>query len=139
MTGTGHSHSRVTTSVRDLAQDIDEPLERGGTNTGFAATEVAFSALIGCTNVIGHKCAEMLGIDIGQLNFQMEIDFDRRGVLLMEEVEVPFRAIRLQVTSDGPCSFEDLQSVARETDKFCPIGKLYLNSGTDLKVTWQKG
>ena len=139
MSGKGHSHAHSQAMARDLVQDIDEPIERGGTNTGFSPTETAFAALIGCTNVIGNKCADKLGVDIGHLEFDMEIDFDRRGVLLMEEVEIPFKAIRLTVTSDGPCSDADLQRVATETDKFCPIGKLYINSGTDLTVTWQKG
>jgi len=117
---------------------IDEPVERGGTNEGQSPTETAFAALMGCTNVIGHKCASKLGIDIGNLHFDMEVDFDRRGVLLMEEVEVPFVAIRLSVTADGPATQEELEQVALETDKFCPIAKLYINSGTDLTVTWQK-
>ena len=68
----------------------------------------------------------------------MEVDFDRRGVLLMEEVDVPFTAIRLAVTADGPVSEDDLQTVAAETAKFCAISKLYEKAGTDLTVTWSK-
>ena len=136
--GKGTSHSRSEMGVRDLVSVIDEPIERGGTNEGVSPTEAAFSSLIGCTNVIGNKCAERLGVDIGHLNFSMEVDFDRRGVLLMEEVEVPFKAIRLQVTADGPLSENDLQRVGEETAKYCPIAKLYENAGTELTVTWQK-
>ena len=138
LAGSGTSHARSETRVRDLVQVIDEPVERGGTNDGLAPTETAFSALIGCTNVIGHKCAERLGVDIGHLAFEMEIDFDRRGVLLMEEVDVPFKAIRLTVTSSGDPSDDDLQRVAAETAKFCPIAKLYEQAGTDLTVKWRK-
>lgn len=138
LSGKGTSHARSELAVRDLVSVIDEPVERGGTNEGVSPTETAFSALIGCTNVIGNKCAEKLGVDIGHLSFEMEIDFDRRGVLLMEEVEVPFKAIRLSVTADGLTSQEDLDHVGIETAKFCPIAKLYENSGTDLTVTWQK-
>ncbi|MEO9825603.1 MAG: OsmC family protein [Paracoccaceae bacterium] len=136
--GKGTSHSRSEMQVRDLVSVIDEPVERGGTNEGVSPTEAAFSSLIGCTNVIGNKCAAKLGVDVGHLAFEMEIDFDRRGVLLMEEVEVPFKAVRLSVTSNGPMSDEDLQRVAVETAKYCPIAKLFENSGTDLSVTWQK-
>ena len=80
----------------------------------------------------------VLGVDIGHLSFEMEVDFDRRGVLLMEEVDVPFKAIRLEVTSDGTATEEELAAVAKETEKFCPISKLYEQSGTDLTVTWRK-
>lgn len=136
--GKGTSHSRSEMAVRDLVSVIDEPIERGGTNEGVSPTEAAFSSLIGCTNVIGNKCAEKLGVEVGHMDFTMEVDFDRRGVLLMEEVEVPFIAIRLHVTADGSLTQEDLDRVGVETAKYCPIAKLYENSGTELTVTWQK-
>lgn len=139
MTGAGTSHARTDVTVRDLISIIDEPVERGGTNTGFSPTETAYAALIGCTNTIGNKCAEKLGVEIGHLSFDMEIDFDRRGVLLMEEVHVPFKAIRLAVTANGPANQDDLDRVATETAKYCAISKLYQQSGTDLTVTWRKG
>ncbi len=138
MTGQASSHSLVDIKVRDLVSKIDEPLERGGTNLGFAPTETAYAALIGCTNTIGNKCAHKLGIDIGNLSFEMEVDFDRRGVLLMEEVEVPFTAIRLRVTSDGTASLEELNRVAEETAKYCAISKLYERAGTNLDISWRR-
>lgn len=136
MFGTAASHSLVDVAVRDLSMKIDEPVERGGTNLGFAPTETAYAALIGCTNTIGNKCAEMLGIDIGHLHFEMEVDFDRRGVMLLEEVDVPFTAIRLHVTSDGPATQEELDRVAAETAKYCAISKLYERAGTNLDIRW---
>lgn len=138
LTGRGTSHSRSETDVDGNTLIIDEPIARGGTNEGPSPTATAYSALIGCTNVIGNKCAEKLGVDIGHLSFEMEVDFDRRGVLLMEEVDVPFKAIRLTVTADGTASEEELAQVARETNKFCPISKLYEQSGTNLTITWRK-
>ena len=138
LTGRGTSHSRSETDADGLTVVIDEPVARGGTNEGPSPTVTAFSALIGCTNVIGNKCAEKLGVDIGHLAFEMEVDFDRRGVLLMEEVDVPFKAIRLTVTSNGSASDDELAAVARETEKFCPISKLYEQSGTNLTVKWRK-
>ena len=138
LSGKGTSHSRSEVAIRDLTSVIDEPVERGGTNEGFSPTETAYAALIGCTNVIGNKCAEKLGVDIGHLDIQMEVDFDRRGVMLMEEVEVPFPAARLTVTADGPASDEDLQAVGRETAKYCAISKLFENAGTKVTVDWRK-
>lgn len=136
--GEGKSHSRTDIQVRDLVAIVDEPVERGGTNEGPSPTEMAYAALIGCTNVIGQKCADKLGIDVGHLSFAMEVNFDRRGVLLMEEVDVPFKAVRIAVTADGPATEDELAQVARETEKYCAISKLYQNSGTDLTVTWAK-
>ena len=138
LTGRGTSHSRSETEADGLTIIIDEPTVRGGTGEGPSPTSTAYSALIGCTNVIGNKCAEKLGVDIGHLEFEMEVDFDRRGVLLIEEVDVPFKAIRLTVTSNGSATQDQLADVAKETDKFCPISKLYEQSGTNLTVTWRK-
>ena len=139
LAGRGTSHSRSEAEIDGNTVVIDEPGARGGTNEGPSPTATAYAALIGCTNVIGHKCAHSLGIDIGNLAFDMEVDFDRRGVLLMEEVDVPFTAIRLAVAADGPCTEEELQNVAAETAKFCAISKLFERSGTDLNITWRKG
>jgi putative redox protein len=88
--------------------------------------------------VIGSKCADKLGVDVGHMTFEMEVDFDRRGVMLMEEVDVPFKAIRLDVTVDGTLSQAELDNVGIETAKYCAISKLFENSGTDVTVTWQK-
>lgn len=138
LAGRGASHARSEVEIDSNMVVIDEPVERGGTNEGPSPTATAYAALIGCTNVIGNKCAKKLGLDIGRLAFRMEVDFDRRGVLLMEEVDVPFSAIRLEVIADGPASQKDLDQVAAQTAKYCPIAKLYENAGTDLTVTWRK-
>ena len=137
-TGQGVSHSRTDIDVRDLTFAIDEPVARGGTNLGPAPTEAALAALAGCTNVIGHKCAGKLGVDIGHLAIEIACEFDRRGVTLAEEVDVPFVALRQVVISDGSLSDEDLQRVATEVAKYCPLSKLFEQSGTAIETTWQK-
>ena len=134
----GQSHSRTNLAVRNLRFAIDEPEERGGTNAGPTPTEGAVSSLIGCTNVIGNKCAAKLGVDIGHLEINAVCDFDRRGVTLAEEIEVPFQKLTLTVIADGPCSDEDLQRVAAETAKFCPLSKLFRGAGTEITEIWRK-
>lgn len=131
------SHSRSDIALRDLVSIIDEPTERGGTNLGLTPTETAVSALIGCTNVIGHKCAAALGVDIGHLQIDAVCDFDRRGVTLAEEIDIPFEAIALTVTATGPVSQQELDRVAIETDKYCPLAKMFIAAGTRLEVTWR--
>mgnify|MGYP001466641274 CR=1 FL=1 len=132
------SHSLAEVMVRDLVQPIDEPVERQGTNKGPTPTETAVSALIGCTNVIAHKCAAQLGVDIGHLNISAVCTFDRRGVTLEEEIEVPFQAIDLAIVADGSASEVQLQAVAAQVTKFCPLSKLFRNSGTEINETWSK-
>lgn len=134
----GISHSRTDVGIRDLTFSIDEPEARGGTNLGPAPTEAALAALAGCTNVIGNKCADRLGVDIGHLSIEITCDFDRRGVTLEEEIDVPFVALNQVVTSDGSASDDDLARVALEVAKYCPLSKLFEQSGTALETVWQK-
>ena len=132
------SHSRADISIRDLNFAIDEPVERGGTNLGPTPTDAAIAALVGCTNVIGKKCADKLGIDVGHLKIDATCDFDRRGVTLVEEIDVPFEAVTLTVIADGSANQEELNTVAIETAKFCPLAKLFEAAGTQLEVNWRK-
>ncbi|MEM9433899.1 MAG: OsmC family protein [Pseudomonadota bacterium] len=132
------THARTEIPVRDLHVVIDEPAERGGTNLGPTPTESAMTALIACTNVIGHKNAHRLGIELGTVSIEADCKFDRRGVLMQEEIEVPFPAITLTVNCDTPASQEELTQVGVETSKYCAIAKLFSASGTDLTVNWVK-
>ncbi len=132
------SHSRSEIKTRDLSFVIDEPRERGGTNQGPTPTDTALAALIGCTNVIGHKCASKLGLDIGHLIIEADCEFDRRGVTLAEEIATPFKSVVLTVKSDGTANQEDLQQVGREVAKYCPLSKLFEAAGTRLEIKWLK-
>jgi putative redox protein len=132
------SHARTDIKVRDVHVTIDEPVERGGTNAGPTPTEAALSALIACTNVIGHKCADKLGVSLGHLEISAACEFDRRGVTLVEAVENDFLRIDLTIVADGELSDVELQSVAAETSKFCPLSKLFKAAGTTITETWRK-
>ncbi len=132
------THSRTEIPVRDLNVVIDEPIERGGTNLGPSPTEAAMTALIACTNVIGHKNAHRLGVDLGEVTIDTDCKFDRRGVLMEEEIDVPFPKITLTVNCATSASQADLTRVGEETAKYCAIAKLFGQAGTDLTVNWVK-
>ena len=132
------SHSVAQVRTRDLAQIIDEPIERHGTNLGFTPTDTALSALAGCTNTIGHKCASKLGVDIGNLSISVKCRFNRLGVTLADEIDVPFEEIDLVVISDGDATHEELNLVAQEVAKYCPLAKLFRGAGTVINEDWRK-
>lgn len=132
------THARTEIPLRDLNVVIDEPVERGGTNMGPTPTETAMTALIACTNVIGHKNAHKLGVDLGVVTIDANCQFDRRGVLLEEEIDVPFPAVTLTVNCTTSASQDELTKVGQETAKYCAIAKLFEAAGTDLTVNWVK-
>ena len=130
------SHSLSEIAVRDTGFKIDEPVERGGTNLGPTPTDTALAALAGCTNVIAHKCAKSLGMEIGHLNVSIVCDFDRRGVTLSEEVDVPFERISLKVETSERVDDDDLGRLADEVAKYCPLSKLFKEAGTEILEEW---
>jgi uncharacterized OsmC-like protein len=132
------SHSKADVQVRDVNLVIDEPVERGGTNEGATPTETAIGALVGCTNVIGHKCAKQLGVDIGNLDIEAACQFDRRGVTLAEDIEVPFVSVTLTVKASGTASSDEIKHVGEQVEKYCPLSKLFKNAGTEVNVDWLK-
>ncbi len=134
----GTSHSRTDVAIRDLTAVIDEPTERGGTNAGPTPTDTALAALAGCTNVISNKVAAKIGADLGHLDIDLVCDFDRRGVTLEEEIDVPFVALTQTVTAHGTLSTEQLNEVAAEVAKYCPLSKLFEQAGTALETIWRK-
>ena len=138
VTATCSSHSVAHVRTRDLASIIDEPVERHGTNLGFTPTDTALSALAGCTNTIGHKCAAKLGVEIGNLNISVKCRFNRLGVTLAEDIAVPFEESDIVVIADGPATQDDLNAVAREVAKYCPLAKLFRGSGTIINEDWRK-
>lgn len=135
----GHcpTHSRTEISVRDVKTVIDEPKERDGTNLGPTPTETLIAALVACTNVIGHKCAQRHGVPIHSMSIDAEASFDRRGTQMQEEVEIPFPRIRLhiKVTTDADCAA--LERVKLDLRRFCPVAKVFRSAGAEIDELWQ--
>ena len=138
LSATSESHSRTLLKSRDLIDVADEPEVRGGTNEGFAPTELALASLMACSNVISHKIAHKHDIEIIDMDFEMDVAFNRLGVTLQEEIDVPFEEIDLTVVSDGTATHEELQLVAAEVAKYCPLAKLFRGAGTIINEDWQK-
>ena len=130
------SHSRTDIAVRDRSVTLDEPLERGGTNLGLTPTETLMAALIGCTNVITHKVAHRLGVPIKSMNVRAEAQFDRRGVTLQDEIDVPFPSVTLYVDLETDADAMSVERVKRELAMYCPIAKVLRGAGTDLREVW---
>ncbi|MEO7853944.1 MAG: OsmC family protein [Rubrivivax sp.] len=136
MQGEVLSHSLTKASVRDVSTQIDEPLQRDGTNQGLTPTETLVAALIGCTNVISHKIARKIGVELKNMHIVADVDFDRRGVTLSEDVAVPFPAITLTIDVRTSASAEQMDQLRTELAMFCPLAKVIRASGTVLTENW---
>jgi putative redox protein len=130
------THARTDIATRDVRSVIDEPKERDGTNMGLTPVETMVAALIGCTNVIGHKCARKHGVDFKAMSIEAESTLDRRGTQLLEEIEVPLPKIRLVINVTTDASEADVEKVKTDLHRFCPIAKVVRNSGTQIEEIW---
>jgi putative redox protein len=131
------SHSRTDITVRDRTMVSDEPLVRGGTNHGFTPTETLKASLIGCTNVITHKVADKNGVAIKSMNVRLEAEFDRRGVMLQEELDRPFSSVTLYIELETDADTAAVERVKRELAMFCPVSKVFRGAGIALKEVWK--
>jgi putative redox protein len=130
------THARTDVATRDVKTVIDEPKERDGSNMGLTPTETMVAALIGCTNVISHKCAKKHGVEFKAMSIAAESTLDRRGTQLLEEIEVPFPTIRLVINVTTDASEADVEKVKADLHRFCPIAKVVRNSGTRIEEIW---
>ena len=136
--GSSKSHSRIDIITRDVESVIDEPIARGGTNLGMSPTETLITSLIGCTNVITHRIMEKMGFKINSMDIKTKTLFNRDGVGLIQEVEVPFPEITLDIEISTDASESNLIEVQKQLAMYCPIAKVIRNAGTKINENWTK-
>ena len=135
--GSSKSHARTDILTRDVESVIDEPTIRGGTNLGLTPTETLMASLIGCTNVITHRIADQLGVKIKKLDVNVNSKFNKDGVSLLKEIEVPFPILEMNIKIASNASENQLESIKKQLKMFCPISKVISNSGTKIIDDWE--
>lgn len=136
LTARSATHARTEIAVRDLNVVIDEPTERGGTNEGATPTETLPIALAGCLNVIGHRVADHLDIEIQDMSLEIETKFDRRGVTLEQALDVPFPEMTVNILITTAASDDDVDRLKDGVRKYCPLSNVIRQSGTALHENW---
>jgi uncharacterized OsmC-like protein len=136
VTGEAESHSITVLKTRDLMDISDEPVERGGTNEGMSPTEFFEGSLVACTNVISHKVAKKNGINLMSYKISLDAGFNRHGVMLKEEVDLPFEDMILTIEATTDASDAEMETLAKELAMFCPISKMIIAAGTKLETVW---
>jgi uncharacterized OsmC-like protein len=134
--GEAESHSRTLLKARDLVDVSDEPEERGGTNEGMSPTEFFLSSLVACSNVISHKIAKKNDIQLASLDISAEAGFNRLGVTLQEEVDLPFPDIKLRIEATTDASAEQLEILKRDLPRFCPVSRMIEKAGCTIDTDW---
>lgn len=136
LSGEAESHSATLLKTRDLMDVSDEPLERGGTNEGFAPTEFVLGGLAACSNVISHKIAKKEGFNIHALNVDVKAQFNRLGVNLRDHIRVPFPEIKLSIRVVSDADKKQQETLQQDLQKFCAIANIIRESGTKIVEDW---
>ena len=130
------THARTSARAGKHKIVIDEPAPRGGSDLGPTPIETMIASLLGCTNVILNRVAEKNHVEVTALSLAAEASFDRRGVMLKEEVAVPFPKIRLTINLTTPATDTEVQRLKSDLGKYCPVSKVIRQSGTKLQEIW---
>ena len=136
VTGEAESHSITLLKAGDLVDVSDEPFERGGTNEGMSPTQFFEASLVACTNVISHKVAKKNGVNLMSYKIKLDAGFHRFGVMLQEEVDLPFEDMILTIDVTTDASDEEMELLAKELAMYCPISKMIVAAGTKLETIW---
>ena len=122
--GAGVSPTRTDISIRGIRVVIDEP------------PETLLAALVGCTNRICHKIAAARDIEIQDMSIDLDAAFDRRGVNLETEIDVPFREIRMTIELTTDADDVEVRALKADLTRFCPISKMLRQAGTRVEEVW---
>lgn len=110
----------------------------GGNGMLLCSGDMLLEALVACAGVTLSAVSTAIGIDIKDATIKAEGDLDFRGTLgVSKEVPVGFKAIRLSFTLDTDGTAEQLQTLAKLTERYCVVYQT-LVKGVPVATTFDK-
>ena len=110
----------------------------GGTGMLACSGDLLLEALVACAGVTLQAVATAISIDINDGTVKAEGDLDFRGTLgVSKEVPVGFISIRLSFNLDTDASEEQMQSLAKLTERYCVVYQT-LVKGVPVQTTFNK-
>ena len=124
LSATGSLGEGVSCSVRTggaLAEAGLHPAS-GGDGSLLCSGDMLLEALVACAGVTLRAVATSLGIAVSAGHVRAEGDLDFRGTLGVErEAPVGFTAIRLSFELETDADAEQLETLARLTERYCVV------------------
>jgi uncharacterized OsmC-like protein len=110
----------------------------GGDGMLACSGDMLLEALVACAGVTLGAVSTALGIEIKDGVVKAEGDLDFRGTLgVSKEVPVGFKSIRLYFILKTNASDEQLQSLAKLTERYCVVYQT-LAKGVSVEASFQK-
>lgn len=110
----------------------------GGTGMLACSGDLLLEALVACAGVTLTAVATAISVNIKEGTVKAEGDLDFRGTLgVSKEAPVGFKNIRLSFTLDTDASEEQMQSLAKLTERYCVVYQT-LAKGVQVQSTFNK-
>jgi uncharacterized OsmC-like protein len=94
----------------------------GGTGLQACSGDLLLEALVACAGVTLRAVSTAIGVEIINGIVRAEGDLDFRGTLgISKEVPVGFKSIRLVFDLDADMTTEQLESLAKLTERYCVV------------------
>ncbi|WP_268846192.1 OsmC family protein [Flavobacterium aestivum] len=94
----------------------------GGNGTLLCSGDMLLEALVACAGVTLSAVSTAIGIEIKDAIVKAEGDLDFRGTLgVSKEAVVGFKAIRLSFILDCDATDEQIQTLAKLTERYCVV------------------
>ena len=94
----------------------------GGDGMFACSGDLLLEALVACAGVTLSAVATAIGVDLKDGTIQAEGDLDFRGTLgVSKDAPVGFKAIRLNFVLDCDASSEQMESLAKLTERYCVV------------------
>jgi hypothetical protein len=110
----------------------------GGTGMLACSGDLLLEALVACAGVTLTAVATAIAVNIKEGTVKAEGDLDFRGTLgVSKEAPVGFKNIRLSFILDTDASEEQMQSLAKLTERYCVVYQT-LAKGVQVQSTFNK-
>lgn len=130
VTAQGHLVGLTAVELRTGRHSItvDEPPTLGGEDRAASPVNLALVALASCQAITYRFWAEQLGIELDDVEIEVDADLDLRGFFGLDETVRPgFGDVRVKVTPKGPETAERYEELAKAVDAHCPVLDLFAN------------
>ena len=81
---------------------------------------------------------QKMGFKIDKLDIKTKTLFNKDGASIVQEVDIPFPEINMDIEISTDASESDLIEVQKQLAMYCPIAKVIRNSGTKINENWTK-
>jgi uncharacterized OsmC-like protein len=110
----------------------------GGNGMLACSGDMLLEALVACAGVTLSAVSKAIGVEIRDATVKAEGDLDFRGTLgVSKEAEVGFKSIRLSFILDCDATPEQIQTLAKLTERYCVVYQT-LVKGVQIEAVFNK-